>query len=112
MYAAFKADGSLFTLEAWRPDDISLVEVTLYGIPLFATPADDVLAQLTRMRHRLDLSERFYPHLPEASIALGREGGDECDDEGLSPYFRYIFIGPPGYFAMPGRSSAPGEVEP
>ncbi|MEV4582074.1 hypothetical protein AB0K16_53480 [Nonomuraea jabiensis] len=101
IYAAFNADGFLFTLEIWRPTDVSLIDVNLYGIPVFATPADRVLAVLAELGHRLDFEDQWHPLLPEVSIGLDREGGDDCDDDGLARYFQSIFIAPPGYYYKP-----------
>ncbi|MEV4177577.1 hypothetical protein [Nonomuraea sp. NPDC049709] len=101
VYASFTADGLLFTLEIWRPDDASSIEVRLYGIPVFATPADLVLARLAELGQPVDLADRWHPLLPEASIGLDREGGDDCDDDGLARHFQSVFIAPPGYYAGP-----------
>ncbi|MEV0382755.1 hypothetical protein [Nonomuraea sp. NPDC050643] len=104
VYAAFKADGRLFTLEVWRPDDASLIELHLYGIPFFATPADQVLARLAELGHRIDFEDQWNPLLPEVSIALSREGGDDCDDDGLARYFQAMFIAPLAYYARPSET--------
>lgn len=64
----------------------------LYGIPIFATPADLAMARLVELEHRLDLGDQWHPLLPEASIGLDREGGEDCDEDGLAHYFQSIFI--------------------
>src|SRR5262245_19157560 len=57
VYAAFNADGVLFTLEIWRPNDVSLIDVNLYGTPIFATPADRVLAMMAELGHQIDFED-------------------------------------------------------
>ncbi|MEU6777806.1 hypothetical protein ABZ912_01295 [Nonomuraea angiospora] len=101
IYAVFNAEGLLSALEIWRPDDVSLIDVDFRGIPMFATPADEVLARLAELGHRIDLEDQWHPLLPEASIGLDREGGDDCDDDGLARYFQSIFVAPYGYYSRP-----------
>ncbi|MFB9472045.1 hypothetical protein ACFFR3_21230 [Nonomuraea salmonea] len=101
--AAFKSDGALFTLEVWRPEDVNLIDVKLYDIPLFATPVERVLARISELGHRIDFDDRWHPVLPEASIGLDREGGDDCDDDGFARHFQSIFIAPCGYYFSPPR---------
>ncbi|GID26699.1 hypothetical protein [Paractinoplanes brasiliensis] len=43
MYANFVSDGRLFTLEVFRPDDPSVVDFELVGVPAFSSTADEVL---------------------------------------------------------------------
>ncbi|MGI5269024.1 hypothetical protein ACQEUU_07735 [Nonomuraea sp. CA-218870] len=103
VYAAFKAaTGTLYTLEIWRPSNIRLIDVDVFGTLLFATPATQILDRITELGHRVDAEDQWHPILPDASIGLDREGGDDCDDDGLARYFQSIFIAPPGYYARPG----------
>ncbi|WP_326642640.1 hypothetical protein OG884_05115 [Streptosporangium sp. NBC_01755] len=99
VYASFGSGGFLFTLEVWRPNDTNLIDLNLYGIPIFATPADSALVQLAEIGHRLDFEDKYHPVLPEASIGLDRESGDDCDNDGLARYFQSIFIAPDGYYS-------------
>ncbi|GAA3441093.1 hypothetical protein [Planomonospora venezuelensis] len=108
IYAAFEADGTLFTLEIWRPDDVSLIDVSLFGISVFTTPADRFLSRLAGLGHRIDFEDKWHPLLPEASIGLDREGGDDCDDDGLSRYFQSVFIAPHGYYSSPSSARCSG----
>jgi hypothetical protein len=98
VYASFREDGRLFTLEVWRPDDVERIDMTWDGIALFATPADEVLEYLLSQGHETDLSDPYHPLVQSASIGLDREGGEDADEEGFAPFFESILVAPAGYF--------------
>ncbi|HET9516374.1 MAG TPA: hypothetical protein VFO77_01480, partial [Actinoplanes sp.] len=100
VYAGFGGDDRLFTLEIWRPDDVDVVDVAPDGL-VFATPAQEFIDRLAEAGNRLDIEDVFHPLLPELSIGLDREGGEEVDEDGLAIYFQSIFVAQADYYVRP-----------
>ncbi len=97
VYANFRSDGLLVTAEIWRPEDPETVDVEIDGIPVFGPEAETVLQAFAGRGLETDSSDQFYPVIPAGYLSFGREGGEECDDEGLARFMQSVFLAPPGY---------------
>lgn len=97
VYANFRHDGLLFTLEVWRPDDAVVVDLELGDVAIFAPPAEAVIQSLTSAGYVVDESEPFHPVIADAYIGLSREGGEDDEESGISRYIQSFFLAPAGY---------------
>jgi hypothetical protein len=97
VYASFTSDGLLFSLEAWRPDDVGAVDILLSGVPIFGHGADAVLDELAQTGLELDRSDKYYPVAPTGYVAFDREGGDDCDDDGVARVIQSMLLAPSDY---------------
>ncbi|MET0416104.1 MAG: hypothetical protein ABW022_08805 [Actinoplanes sp.] len=101
VYANFVADGRLFTLEIFRPDDTGVVDLELTGVPVFGSAADEVLEALRAGGYEVDDENEFNPVVEDGYLGLSLEGGDDGeegdDDPGPSRFIQSLLIAPRGY---------------
>ncbi|MBU2670464.1 hypothetical protein KOI35_43880 [Actinoplanes bogorensis] len=101
VYANFVPDGRLFTLEIFRPDDSSAVDLELAGVPAFGSPVDEVLQALRAGGYEVDDEDEFHPVVEDGYLGVSLEGGDdgeeEDDDPGPSRFIQSLLIAPRGY---------------
>lgn len=101
---------SLTAVELWAPvtgrgSDRITVELhgNLPGIDVFATPALEILDQLTERGYALDDTDPDYPRFPELALGFTRTSGHEVPlaTDGRPQYCQAVLVGPPGYYEHP-----------
>jgi hypothetical protein len=91
-------DGRLFTIEIWRESSRSVLRsITVYGVDLFNQNADPVLQALISMGVEVSDDDPHYPMAFGGKLRFDRNGGDDPDDNGLSPRFESVLIVPADY---------------
>ncbi|APA94845.1 hypothetical protein [Nocardia seriolae] len=99
IFAHFNPDGLLSAIEIWRPENIYGDTVVKFeGIDMFRETADSILAELQSRGYRIDDDDPYYPTFPDLTLGFNREGSDDADVNGLSPYFESVLIAASGYY--------------
>ncbi|GIG59705.1 hypothetical protein Lfu02_40770 [Longispora fulva] len=92
-------DGRVSAVQLWRPEVADgEVRAMFDGIDIFGQLADTVMDQLRNRGIEIDLDDPWHPTCGGVTLGFDREGGDDCDDDGLARYFGSVLVAPPGYF--------------
>lgn len=99
VYAHFDEGDRLTSVVIWRPEPGEVhVVVRFRDIDVFGQPADAVLEALRQRGYVVDTSDRYFPLCKDIALGFNREGGEDCDDEGLARHFNSVLTAAPGHY--------------